>query len=265
MKFLLAIWLCLSAVAAPPLFRAQNIPGGGFLPSDLPDLALWLDADDASTLTLSGSVVDEWRDKSGNGRHFTGSGSARPALVSAAYNGRDAIQFDGVNDTMSLGSSGIGRNVGAVTVYVAVKWTTSPTSAEVVFVSSTATSTQTRIGVYGALVSQKYGLGGRRLSTDSFGSASSSGSISAGSWAIQAGVFDYSNSDLLQYIDGTLDGSNTSFQAAGVTDNTDAAATSLGSNFGLGSFADVEVSEILVYHAAHDASTRAAVEAYLTR
>ena len=42
MRLALTIWLALSALAAPPLFRAQNIPAasGAFSPSDLPDLAL---------------------------------------------------------------------------------------------------------------------------------------------------------------------------------------------------------------------------------
>lgn len=31
--------------------------------------ALWLDAADSSTITLNGSTVSEWRDKSGNARH----------------------------------------------------------------------------------------------------------------------------------------------------------------------------------------------------
>ena len=31
-------------------------------------LAFWLDADDASTITLSGSSVTQWDDKSGNGK-----------------------------------------------------------------------------------------------------------------------------------------------------------------------------------------------------
>jgi hypothetical protein len=34
-------------------------------------LALWLDADDASTITLNGGKVSQWNDKSGNARHAT--------------------------------------------------------------------------------------------------------------------------------------------------------------------------------------------------
>jgi hypothetical protein len=45
----------------------------GFAPTQIPGCALWLDAADPSSLTLSGSSVTQWRDKSGNGNHTTGS------------------------------------------------------------------------------------------------------------------------------------------------------------------------------------------------
>ena len=35
------------------------------------NLSLWLDASDASTITLNGSTVSQWNDKSGNARHAT--------------------------------------------------------------------------------------------------------------------------------------------------------------------------------------------------
>lgn len=40
----------------------------------------WYDAADAATLTTTGGLVDEWRDKSGNLRHLTGPNGAKPTL-----------------------------------------------------------------------------------------------------------------------------------------------------------------------------------------
>jgi hypothetical protein len=40
-------------------------------PSTLPGLQLWLDSKDSSTLTLSGSNVSKWNDKSSNSNNFT--------------------------------------------------------------------------------------------------------------------------------------------------------------------------------------------------
>ena len=64
---------------------------------------LWLDAADASTITLTSSAVSQWSDKSGNNRHSTQSVSdSRPIVATAALNSLDGIQFDGVNDFLEI-------------------------------------------------------------------------------------------------------------------------------------------------------------------
>ncbi|MFN8711204.1 MAG: hypothetical protein ACK5Z2_00025 [Bacteroidota bacterium] len=57
--------------------------------------ALWLDAADISTITVA-TGVSEWRDKSGNNRHFTQSTPAnQPAYNRNGINGLGSISFDG--------------------------------------------------------------------------------------------------------------------------------------------------------------------------
>jgi len=76
-------------------------------PEDLgSSLALWLDADDASTLTLSGSNVTEWRDKSGGGKHVA-QGSASQQPTTTTFNGRTSLSFDGTNDLLENATVGI--------------------------------------------------------------------------------------------------------------------------------------------------------------
>jgi hypothetical protein len=67
----------------PPVLRP-------FAPPDIgSNTALWLDAADATTLTLSGSAVTTWLEKSGNNRHLVQSTSGnRPTYVTS--NPRDA-------------------------------------------------------------------------------------------------------------------------------------------------------------------------------
>jgi hypothetical protein len=56
--------------------------------------SMWLDASDASTLTLVSGGVSEWRDKSGKGNHATQSDPAlRPVVTAGAMNGLPAIDF----------------------------------------------------------------------------------------------------------------------------------------------------------------------------
>ncbi len=77
-----------------------------FLPSDITNCVLWLDANDTSTLSIDvNSNVFEWRDKSGNNRNATqGTSTARPAL-SIFFNARNSLLFDGINDFLSIASS----------------------------------------------------------------------------------------------------------------------------------------------------------------
>lgn len=88
-----------------------------FTPVVFGDCALWLDAADSSTLTLSGSSVIAWADKSGNGKNATGG-------VSPTYL-NSGVVFDG-------------------TQYLDTSYTAVP-SAETVFAVATITgSTDTR-------------------------------------------------------------------------------------------------------------------------
>jgi hypothetical protein len=66
---------------------------GSWTPS-LISTALWLDASDSSTVTLSGSEVTQWNDKSGNGLNCSQATSAnRPIIASAAQNSLNTIRF----------------------------------------------------------------------------------------------------------------------------------------------------------------------------
>ena len=69
-------------------------------------LALWLDADDFSTITLNGSTVSQWRDKSGNGRHASQANPAnQPIYTLNGQGGLAVIVFDGLNDVLQTAAS----------------------------------------------------------------------------------------------------------------------------------------------------------------
>lgn len=80
------------------LLNAQTGPGGV---GTTADLVLWLAAD--RSITMSGGKVHVWGDASGNGNNATGTTtSVRPDLVAGAVNGYPAVDFDGVNDELSI-------------------------------------------------------------------------------------------------------------------------------------------------------------------
>lgn len=63
--------------------------------------AVWLDAADAATITLNGSSVSQWNDKSGNGVHVSqASASQQPTYSASGLNGKGVLTFDGSNDNL---------------------------------------------------------------------------------------------------------------------------------------------------------------------
>ena len=89
---------------SPRLLRPRAT---GFNPRNLSGLVAWFDADDASTFTLTGTAVGEWRDKSGNGYSVSQStGNNQPART-GTVGGRACIDFDGTNDYLFSDGTGL--------------------------------------------------------------------------------------------------------------------------------------------------------------
>jgi hypothetical protein len=93
---------------------------GGFTAHAIPGLAQWLDAADASTITLDGSSnISEIRDKSGFGLHGTQSdGSRRPSYPANVQNGLPGVLFDSVDDALTLA----GPSTNPATTFIVHRW-----------------------------------------------------------------------------------------------------------------------------------------------
>ena len=78
------------------------LTGGDWSPLSL-EPGLWLDASDPSTLTLNGSAVSTWADKSGNNRHASQANSTnQPVLTAGGLHGKPVVTFDGSNDFFTV-------------------------------------------------------------------------------------------------------------------------------------------------------------------
>ena len=88
-----------------PMNHRLLVPrASGFNPRSIANLSLWLDAADASTVTIS-TGVSQWNDKSGNGKNATQAiGNNQPAYVTGARNGRNVCRMDGSNDSFTVAS-----------------------------------------------------------------------------------------------------------------------------------------------------------------
>ena len=66
---------------------------------------IWLDAADLSTITIE-TGVSEWRDKTGNGRHFTQTDTTKqPVYNASGFNGRPTLVFNGTGSLLAGGAN----------------------------------------------------------------------------------------------------------------------------------------------------------------
>ena len=78
--------------------------GGGWLPTELPTLQLWLDASDSDTIIHAAGAVSQWNDKSGNSNHAVEPVAAdQPTTGIQSINGLNVINFN--QDHFDLTSS----------------------------------------------------------------------------------------------------------------------------------------------------------------
>lgn len=90
--------------------------------NSIPNCVLWLDAYDSSTLTLSGTNVTEWADKSGTGNNATNtanypSTSVDTAYPINAYGGQNAVSFYG-NNWLNISLDSITNDASGYTIFV---------------------------------------------------------------------------------------------------------------------------------------------------
>lgn len=126
-----------------------------FDPRTLGSLLVWLDAGDSSTLYDSttggttpavGSGVARMEDKSGNGNHATqATANNRPVRRGSLFAGRDAIEFDGANDSLTIANNLVTTG-GASIVVVSDKDASGQTSGLYTFSGNTGAQSNNHHG-----------------------------------------------------------------------------------------------------------------------
>lgn len=160
-------------------------------------------------------------------------------------NGKPAMLFDGVNDTFSVPSGlDVLQNVGFANSFAVVA-NNAAAAGNKSIISVTTSLGNSRFYPY--FSGTTFSTGGRRLDADSF--ASVAGVVARSVQALFYSAVQYTTSDAFQYVNGLLDGSNTSFQTDGNTSNTASTSVTIGSVVGGGSdFFNGDMQEITLYN-----------------
>ncbi len=89
------------------IIRSKNI-SKEFIPSDLPNLEFWIDANDQTSFTTTWNTITACTEKANS--YATASVSGAPQLQSGQINGKAAIFFDGANDNLNFGDRELHNN-----------------------------------------------------------------------------------------------------------------------------------------------------------
>jgi len=245
-----------------------------FNPKTIANLAIWLDASNASSLTLNGNTVSEWRDLSGNNRHFSQATAAtQPNANTTTQNGRRVIAYGGAQvlagNTAALATT---RNVGAITACAVAKVDVLSAPAtggnHVIFASSVGTALFARYFLTFETLSFDYvQVGGRRLDADNFASVfPANGTLNTNPYVI-ASVMDYANASASLRANGSALASG-SILTAGNTSDTASQSVSVGATANQDGSVNSNqltgwIAEVIVYRRALALTERTTIEKYL--
>lgn len=113
--------------ALPPFPEVPFLPkaatNGVFTPNSIGNLQAWFDAADSSTVSVSGSSITQWRDKSSNAYSVAQpTASNQPSYSYNLQNKKNGIQFSTISFLYAAGSSMPNFTTGAATtVFIAAK------------------------------------------------------------------------------------------------------------------------------------------------
>ena len=228
---------------SPRLLRPRAT---GFSPRSISGLAAWYDAADSASITIQ-TGVQQWSDKSGNGRNLVqNTTNNQPLHGSVTLNGKPVVTFDGTNDSMGCALT-LSQPFACFFVY---RYEATPVSGKVVLTARFA-GAGSRSGEFQSFSSTSMGLfAGSTLLINSVGAAMTAFNI-----------WDYEQNSTSSAIRLRKTGAT----ASGNAGANNASGFSLASDGGLtpGSIANVSIAEVCVYSRALAVSEADAVRKYL--
>jgi hypothetical protein len=244
-------------------------------PADI-TTALWLDASDGTTINIVSSAVEQWNDKSGNGRHFSqGTSGRRPTILSAELNGLNVMRFDGTDDCLLTNSNDgrdILRNTGhgwAISLYKK-RGTDGSNLAKTIFTVTNGTDGSTRYLSLCGNTANVPAMFVRRADGDGTGVLNDT-TANSGNWLSVVHDMKWADGDGFVYQNGELKASNTSLTSNGSTSDTRSVRAVLigaypggtGTTPTLANVADIDLAEIVVGRTELTTGIRQRTEGYL--
>lgn len=228
---------------------------------------------DSVTGTTDLAAVSAWPESSGAGlpNAVQATAANQPKLRIGGFNGHKAVEFDGVNDFLSLSGSALAlaQNKANLLVFIEFKLpaaavTTGPHTA--LGLSNGLAAASHRLAISSHIATSLVpSMGGRRLDADAFGSVAGTTPLTTAQQGILTAQYNWAARGLTLFVDGTQVATTATFQTAGNTSNTASLAGVIGAN----SAATAEwflgqIAEIMIFETNDTTGTvRANVHGYL--
>lgn len=202
----------------------------------------------SASVGTSGSAVSTWRDGSGGGCDLTVSGGS-PTLSATAVNGRPAVVFDGVDDSMaSAGVGGLPTGNTNRSMFAVVRYDSNG-------VGGFTWGTNTNNAAFGLVVSSAGNAMVQRWGT-SFDRESST-LVNGAGWLSHSTIFN-SSTGWAMYVNGASVAGTSNLQTLA----TAAGDMVFGTEIDGAPFASLQVAELVVYSRALSESERIQLENY---
>lgn len=173
--------------------------------------AVWLDANDASTITLNGSTISQWNDKSGNNRHVSQATVAnQPTYTPNGLSGKPVLTFTGTNFLSKINDTFL-QNAPAVSVFSVVSFADYVTNRRAIDMRTT-TGKVARLLLLGQASALQ--SAGRRLSADSL-STRNGAAVAANQPAIVGSQLNFANNSNTAVVNGVVSPAATFSSGAG--------------------------------------------------
>lgn len=224
-----------------------------------PNCRLWLDADDSTTLTLVGSNVTVWKDKSESATYMKVGQSGAVSNTSPTYSSTDkSVRFSNSTSSISAASQGLQANTNI---------TLSPGSNRSVYVVFKMPTTDTT-GLHAALrmasnvsfFAYHLTINGTKEITDLAVSTSYTTTFTTGNMYLSSYTISPTTGGSL-YTNGALSASNTT-TFTGISTSQTLTQVSVGAGYDHRAW-NGYLYELLYYNAHHDTTTRRAIEGHL--
>jgi hypothetical protein len=251
-------WGLLGTLPATHPYKALLAYTRPTIPLDIPGCQLWLDAADPSTVTLSGTNVTQWMDKSGNGNTAVAGTATYPVYQTGALNSLPIITMRGTNDYFLVSTTNLNPvDFPSLCYFIVMRPASTQTTnfAGVLSTSSTASRWGRSLGL-----GSSSGTIGDLFQQGYYSSLANIVSLTRETWYVVSLQFTSTTS-------ATLTANGTSTAGAASATGTNSQGFKIGSYDSTSSYvtynANFDVAEILVYGANLSVAQRQQLESYL--